>query len=95
VTYPVTLGASVTDGTAVLKAIRGPYSYRRKLRTVSGGEVSIIPYANKINTSLVPEYQFCPSGSDTDAIGGRTSIGINDIKPPNPPFDTDLSGRSR
>jgi hypothetical protein len=94
-TYPVTLGASVTDGTAVLKAIRGPYSFRRKLRTVSGGEAVVIPYADTLLASALPEYLACPSGSDTNAIGERASIGINNIKPPNPPFDTDLVGTSR
>ena len=69
--YTTTLGGSTTDGTMVVKAIRGPYSFKRKLRTVSGGETFVIPYA-KAHTS-VPEKSFCPS-----TYADRTGIGIGD-----------------
>jgi hypothetical protein len=94
-TYPVILGDDVTDGSCVLKAIRGPYSFRKKLRTVSGGELTYIPYAKPYNASPLPEYNYCPSGAESNAIGSRTSIGIDDTKPPVAPFDVDLSGVSR
>jgi len=93
--YPTTLGGTVTDGSAVLKAFRGPRSFKRKLRTVAGGETVVIPYERKLISSVTPENAFCPSGSEANAIGGRAGIGVNDIKPPNPPFDVDLFGKSR
>jgi len=58
-----------------IKAIRGPYSFRRKLKTVSGGEVVIIPYA--IPHTSAPEASFCPSQGDASPTGSRTGIGID------------------
>jgi hypothetical protein len=75
--------------------IRGPYIFKRKLRTIAGGETVVIPYARPLYGAALPEFLSCPSGSESGAVGGRTGIGINDVKPPNPPFDTDLMGKSR
>lgn len=69
--YCAKLGCTVTDGTLQLQAVRGPFVYRRKLRTVSGGEFAVIPYA-KVDPQA-PEYQRCDS-----RLGSRTGIGITD-----------------
>jgi hypothetical protein len=91
----VTTGCTYADGTVPWKMIRGPYIFKRKLRTVAAGETVAIPYARPLYGSALPEFLSCPSGSESGAVGGRTGIGINDVKPPNPPFDTDLMGKSR
>lgn len=76
--YCTTLGCTVTDGGMIVQAIRGPYTYRRKLLTVPGGEPVAIPYVrpyvdpNNILSS-VPEVNTCPSN-----YAGRAGIGIND-----------------
>jgi len=69
--YTTTLGGTSTDGTMTVQAIRGPYSFKRKLRTVAGGESYVIPYA-KVDSSA-PEQNYCPN-----TVGSRKSIGIND-----------------
>ena len=66
--YTTTLGGTTTDGTMVVKAIRGPYSFWRKLRTTA--EQVYIPYAKAHNSA--PEYNYCPN-----TTGNRTGIGIN------------------
>jgi len=71
-TWCTTLGCTVTDGDVTWQAIRGPYSFYRKLRT--GPEQVYIPYA-KAHTSAT-EIGFCPSG-----FASRTGIGIDDDKP--------------
>ena len=62
--YKVT--AVGTSGT--IQAIRGPYTFRRKLRTVPGGELAIIPYAS-VHASA-PEANRCPAN-----YASRTGIG--------------------
>jgi hypothetical protein len=76
--YCTTLGCTVTDGGMTVQAIRGPYTYRRKLRTVPGGETVAIPYVrpyvdpNNLQSST-PEAYACPSN-----YAGRLGIGVND-----------------
>ena len=67
--YTTTLGGTTTDGTMVVKAIRGPYSFWRKLRTTA--DQVFIPYAKVHNSA--PEYNYCPN-----TTGNRASIGISD-----------------
>jgi hypothetical protein len=69
--YCATLGCTMTDGTMTVQAIRGPYRFYRKLRTVAGGEAVIVPYA--VAYSSAPEVRACPS-----TTGSRLGIGIND-----------------
>ena len=69
--YTTTLGGTTVDGTMTVQAIRGPYTFKRKLRTVAGGEATVIPYARF--HSSAPESLFCPS-----TYAGRTGIGIGD-----------------
>jgi hypothetical protein len=76
--YCTTLGCTVTDGGMTVQAIRGPYIFRRKLRTVPGGETVAIPYVRPYvdpnnMLSSVPEARTCPSN-----YAGRTGIGVND-----------------
>lgn len=71
-----TLGCTYTDGGVTWKAIRGPYTFYRKLNT--SPEQYTIPYArpyvNISNTSDgVQEANTCPSSYAT-----RSGIGIND-----------------
>lgn len=68
--YTTTLGGTTTDGTMVVKAIRGPHTFKRKLRTFP--ENVVIPYA-KVHIDA-PEARGCPSN-----YAARTGIGINDI----------------
>jgi len=65
------LGCTVADGAITWKAVRAPYTVRRKLRTVAGGEPAIIPYA-QVHTSA-PEIGGCPV-----TTGSLQGIGIND-----------------
>jgi hypothetical protein len=67
--YCTTLGCSTTDGTMTSQAIRGPYTFYRKLRT--GSEQYVIPYARA--HSAAPDAFGCPSG-----YSSRKDIGIND-----------------
>jgi len=70
--YTTTLGATTTDGTMVVQAIRGPLSFYRKLRT--SPELVYIPYA-KVNTAA-PEYGYCPS-----TFASRSGIGVDNTQP--------------
>ena len=70
--YTTTLGGTTTDGTMVVKAVRGPKSFYRKLRT--GAVIAYIPYAT-VHTSAT-EYQYCPSG-----FASRSGIGIDNTQP--------------
>jgi hypothetical protein len=78
--YCTTLGCIVKDGEMMVQAIRGPYTYRRKLRTVPGGEPVTIPYVrpyvdpNNLQSSA-PEANDCPSN-----YAGRLGVGVNDSK---------------
>lgn len=54
--YCTTLGCTIKDGTVALEAIRGPYTFYRKLRT--GPERYTIPYAAV--HALAPEAYACP-----------------------------------
>lgn len=67
--YTTALGGTTTDGSMVITAIRGPYSFKRKLHTVAGGETYVIPYAK---AHITAQEQICPS-----TIGSRSNIGIN------------------
>jgi hypothetical protein len=67
--YCTSLGCTIADGSVVLRAIRGPFSFYRKLQT--GPEVSIIPYA-RVHTSA-PEARKCPAD-----FSARAGIGISD-----------------
>jgi hypothetical protein len=69
--YCTTLGCVTVDGTVELQAVRGPYSYRRKLRTVPGGEVQVVPYASAHRAS--PDAGACPAD-----FSARRGIGIGD-----------------
>ena len=73
-TYCVKLNCVVTDGTVKLKAIRGPYKFFRKLRTVAAGEATYIPYARAVNLSVLPEFGLC-----LDTFASRAGVGINNV----------------
>jgi len=70
--YTTILGGTTADGTMTVRAIRGPYSFKRKLRT--GSETVYIPYANR--DTAAPEVGNCPSG-----FASRTGVGIDDTQP--------------
>lgn len=75
--YCTTLGCTTTDGTMVVKAIRGPYTFYRKLRT--SPERYTIPYARAyVNTAKpaesAPEANACPGD-----FAKRPGVGINDV----------------
>jgi len=70
--YTTTLGATTTDGTMTVKAIRGPVSFYRKLLTTP--ELVYIPYAAA--NVAAPDYGACPSG-----FASRSSIGIDNSQP--------------
>lgn len=74
--YCTTLGCTQSDGNVMLQAIRGPYLHKRKLRTLSGGELAVIPYA-QVHTSAL-EYGSCPGGTNVARPGIRQNIGISD-----------------
>lgn len=67
-----TLGCKFTDGGVTWEAVRGPFLYKRKLRTIRGGEVAVIPYAVANNDA--PESAACNA-----PIGTRVGIGIADL----------------
>jgi hypothetical protein len=75
VSYCVSLGCTVTDGTAQLRAIRGPYVFYRKLRT--SPEAMTVPYARAYFGAApgdsAPDTGACPSD-----FAARTGVGIND-----------------
>lgn len=68
-TFCTTIGCIVNDGSVTWKAIRGPYTFYRKLRT--SPEPVVIPYA-QVHSSA-PEVYTCPSN-----FASRAGIGIND-----------------
>ena len=68
--YCTTLGCTQTDGTLQVQAVRGPYVFKRKLRTVAGGETAVIPYARA--HSSTPENGYCPS-----TTSNRPGVGVN------------------
>jgi hypothetical protein len=76
--YCTTLGCTINDGGMTVQAIRGPYTFRRKLRTVPGGEAVAIPYVrpyvdpNNLQSSA-PEANACPSN-----YAGRPGVGVDD-----------------
>lgn len=67
--YCTSLGCTTTDGSLSVQAIRGPYSFYRKLRT--GPEQAVIPYARVHSTA--PEARACPGD-----YASRRGIGVND-----------------
>lgn len=86
--YCTTLGCTMTDGSVQLKAIRGPYEYRRKLRTVPNGELAVIPYA--VPDSSTPEASLCPS-----SFANRNGIGVNNQTGFAGVFERDMLGNTR
>ena len=77
-TYPQNIGDTGVDGTAEYIVIRAGFLQRRKLQTVSGGELFVIPYALALNSSDLPEFETCPVGLEADACGSRIDIGFSD-----------------
>jgi len=70
--YCTTLGCTTTiDGSLQVTAVRGPLVFRRKLLTVTSGEVMVVPYA--IPGKSAPEANGCPQSTGT-----RSVVGIND-----------------
>jgi len=68
--YCTTLGCTTNDGTMTVQAMRGPYTFYRKLRT--SPEPYTIPYARA--HASAPETGACPSG-----YASRSGVGINDV----------------
>jgi len=66
------LGCEFVDGGVTWKAVRGPYLYKRKLRTVATGELAVVPYA-RVHANAAESYA-CNEG-----IGTRPSVGIDDV----------------
>jgi hypothetical protein len=71
--YCTTPDCQTTDGTMVVRAVRGPYSFKRKLRTVAAGEAVVIPYARVFSQAPEAVTPACPS-----TYADRTGIGIGD-----------------
>lgn len=67
-TYCTTLGCTTNDGAITVEAIRGPYTFYRKLRTNVGKYA--IPYAKAYVSA--PETNGCPSN-----YASRQGVGIN------------------
>jgi hypothetical protein len=65
--YCTTLGCTTIDGTMTLTAVRGPYTFMRKLKT--GPEQIVVPYARPHSTT--PEAFACP-----EDYASRRNIGI-------------------
>jgi len=83
VTYCTQLGCETDDGTSpnniIVRAIRGPYVYKRKLLTVSNGEEAFVPFA-AVDTQAPeanPTSPYCPGD-----IGSVANRGINDDEAP-------------
>jgi hypothetical protein len=70
-TWCTELGCTVDDGSVTWRAIRGPYTFWRKLRTIP--EQVTIPYV-RVHISA-PEAGFCPS-----SFANRYGIGIDNIQ---------------
>lgn len=66
--YCTSLGCTTTDGSMTVKAVRGPYSYYRKLRTAP--ELVTVPYARAHKS--VAEANACPPD-----YASRPGIGVN------------------
>jgi len=64
--YTTILGGTNADGTMTVRAIRGPYSFYRKLRTTP--EIAYIPYVNR--DTAAPEVGNCPAGYASTADRG-------------------------
>lgn len=71
VTFCESLGCTVQDGGVVWQAALGPYTFKRKLQTISGGETVRIPYAKP--HAAASHSQGCVSNP-----GSRAGIGISD-----------------
>jgi hypothetical protein len=69
--YCTSLGCTTVDGSMTVQAVRGPYIFKRKLQTVTGGETAVVPYA--VAHSAAPEHLRCDP-----ATGSRPSVGISD-----------------
>jgi len=70
-TWCTTLGCTVTDdGGVTWQAIRGAYTFKRRLLTVAGGETVTIPYARPHVSA--PEFSGCPTSTV------KPGVGIND-----------------
>lgn len=67
--YCTQLGCISTDGGVTVQAVRGPYTFYRKLRT--GPEQAVIPYA-RVHTAA-PEAYSCPM-----TYASRRGVGVND-----------------
>lgn len=70
--YCTELGCAVTDGDITVRAIRGPYVFKRKLKTTANGESVVIPYA-RIHSSA-QEALACPA-----TAGTRPGIGVGSL----------------
>jgi len=77
VTYCTQLGCETDDGTTTVRAIRGPYVYRRKLLTVSSGEEAFVPFAAVDTQAPEANPPYCPGD-----IGSVANRGINDDEAP-------------
>jgi len=71
-----TLGCTYSDGSVTWQAFRGPASFKRKLRTVAGGETMVVPYAKPHVSAF--EYGTCPGTARPERLGGRAGIGVSD-----------------
>ena len=72
-TWCTVLGCTVDDSGVTWEAIRGPYTFYRKLLT--SPEQKTIPYA-RVHTDA-PEHNYCTAANMGSALGSRTGIGIN------------------
>jgi hypothetical protein len=86
-TYCHELGCTTTDGSMTVQAVRGPYVFKRKLKT--GPEDFVIPYAT-VHTSADEATDFCPT-----TTGNRAGIGINDDPLGSGILAKDLTGANR
>lgn len=65
------LGCTVQDGGVVWQAVLGPYTFKRKLQTVPGGETVSIPYARSYTEAM--HARACLSNP-----GQRPGMGVDD-----------------
>jgi len=75
--YCTSLGCTVTDDKVSLKAIRGPYTFYRKLRT--SPELYTIPYARAYVSTTNPSASAPEAGACPSNYATRGGIGINDV----------------